>query len=45
VATLDGLGVVGGGLRAPHEYALTASLAERSAVAAALLADLPSPGP
>jgi hypothetical protein len=35
---LDGLGAVGGGLHAPDEYALVASLDERAALAAALLA-------
>jgi glutamate carboxypeptidase len=37
---LDGLGAVGGGLHAPDEYALVASLTERSALAAALMAGL-----
>ena len=37
---LDGLGAVGGGLHGPGEYALVASLDERAALAAALLARL-----
>jgi glutamate carboxypeptidase len=38
IPVLDGLGAVGGGLHAPDEYALVASLDERAALAAALLA-------
>jgi glutamate carboxypeptidase len=37
---LDGLGVVGGGLHSPDEYALIASLDEHAALAAALMARL-----
>lgn len=40
VPVLDGLGAVGGGLHAPGEYALIASLDERAALAAALMAGL-----
>jgi glutamate carboxypeptidase len=37
--TMDGLGAVGDGLHAPHEHILLDSLAERAALAAAILKD------
>ena len=37
-ATLDGLGAVGDGAHAPHEYVLASKLAERAALVALLLA-------
>lgn len=38
VPTMDGFGAVGDGLHAPHEHILVASLAERAALSAAVLA-------
>ena len=40
IPTLDGLGVVGGGAHADHEWVDVASLPERAALLAALLGDL-----
>jgi glutamate carboxypeptidase len=40
VATLDGLGAVGAGAHADHEWASVPALAERAALLAALLATL-----
>ena len=37
-ATLDGLGAVGDGAHAPHEYVLASKLSERAALVALLLA-------
>ena len=40
IATLDGLGALGGGAHAEHEYVETASLVERSTLLAGLLLEL-----
>lgn len=43
VPTLDGLGAVGGGAHADHEYVLVDTMPERARLVAALLAELTTP--
>jgi len=42
VPTLDGLGAVGGGAHAEHEHVIVSGIAPRTALVAALVAELAS---